>query len=64
MQKEKGMLYFILSMRGKFSITGGRYESIQKNNIHGKKSTEDFLQPVRKIHEDRKRDRQGRHFQR
>ena len=52
MQKETGMLYFILSMRGKFSITGGRYESIRKNNIHGKKSTEDFLQPVRKIHEE------------
>lgn len=63
MQKETGMLYFILSMHGKFSITGGRYESIQKNNIHGKKSTEDFLQPVRKTHEDRKRNRQGRHFQ-
>lgn len=64
MQKETGMLYFILSMRGKLSITGGRYESIQKNNIHGKKSTKGFLQPVRKIHEDRKRNRQGRHFQR
>lgn len=64
MQKETGMLYFILSMHGKLSITGGRYESIRKNNIHGKKSTEDFLQSVRKTHEDRKRNRQGRHFQR